>query len=208
MMVDYRKKYTAKLKAEGRCVSCGKPMDRETGSLCIACKDVQNKATKMLRKDRAAKGICPRCGKNELWGDEKNCLECSANAYVKIMEKRSTEEGRLHYNQVHREWDKKDLIRCKEQGICTRCRKRKAQPGTYTCGICKAKSREAYHRRFPKVDREALNICCFCNEPRLEGMKVCEKHRQMNVEKAKKVDKKKHIWKKDNSIAFNKGVAL
>lgn len=133
-------------------------------------------------------GICPRCQKVRLYGDEKVCPECNAYAYEHIMQARATEEGRLHYNEVHSKWAKNEHQRRIEQGICTRCGKRKSDYGYKTCGICRAKDNRTRLLREPhkpnRSERYKQGLCYFCDNPIKDGYKVCEKHYQMNVEKA------------------------
>ena len=72
-----------------------------------------------------------------------------------------------------------------ERGICTRCRKRKADYGYKTCGICREKIRNYKRIKYGKPDRSERyeqGLCYFCNSPVKDGYKVCEKHYQMNVE--------------------------
>ncbi len=119
-----------------------------------------------------------------LVGDEKICLECSAKDYAITM--RSRERiGREHYNQIHAKWAKNEHQRRIEQGICTRCGKRKADSGYKTCGICRAKKREYKRIKYGKPiqsDRIEQGICYFCDNPVKIGYKVCEKHYQINLQ--------------------------
>lgn len=49
-------------KADGLCIWCGQPMDRD-GSYCNACAERISQKTKKIRMARAASGLCSRCGK-------------------------------------------------------------------------------------------------------------------------------------------------
>ena len=76
-----------------------------------------------------------------------------------------------------------------EKGICTRCRKRKADNGFKTCGICRAKIRQ-YKRnqskyKIPLSERYLHGLCYFCDNPVKSGYKVCEEHYQKNLEYAR-----------------------
>lgn len=182
-------------KEQGLCLSCGNPLDRD-GTYCTPCLKEKNETQRLDRHFYQEHGICPRCRKNELFGDEKNCPECAAKEYSIIMPKRT--ENREHYNELHKEWSKKEYDRRKEVGICTRCGKRKAENGHYTCGICREKERRYKRKRYGKPnrsDRIEEGLCYFCDNHVKSGYKVCEKHYQRmidmgNLPQAKEARKK------------------
>lgn len=182
----YQKRLIQKRKEQGLCLKCGKPLDRE-GTYCISCNNYLNEQQTLLRHWYQEHGICPRCGKNDLFGDEKNCPECAAKKYEATMRRRG-KLGKEHYNSQHNEWARIEHQRRISEGICTRCGKRKAYGGYKTCGICREKTRNYKRRKHGKPDRgERCNqgLCYFCDSPIKEGYKVCEKHYQMNVDKAR-----------------------
>ena len=108
--------------------------------------------------------------------------------------------GRDHYNKVHREWAKVRYHQDVQNGICTTCRKRKADGGYRTCGICREKQRERKRIKYqekvkiPRDERVKSGLCYFCNNPQKNGYKVCEKHYQMNAEKSRA--QKEKPWKR------------
>ena len=115
------------------------------------------------------------------------CAECSAYAYEINMNSRER-LGKEHYNKVHKEWSKRTHHEMIERGICTRCRKRKADYGYKTCGICREKIRNYNRIKYGKPDRKERykqGLCFFCDSPVKDGYKVCEKHYQMNVENSR-----------------------
>lgn len=177
--------------AEGLCPYCGG--DKGDHYSCKKCRDIRNAKLKKRRDDRRANGICPRCGKEKLWGDERQCLECSAKDYA-ISQKRDRE----HFNQVHREWERRKNAQMREQGICYRCRKRPASFGYKSCSICRARSNKYYQENY--AHPRPLTKCRWCDNPPLEGMRVCEFHlqeqiRRANSENAKKMRKvTKNLW--------------
>ena len=65
-------------KANNLCTRYGKPLDRQ-GTLCTACKDKYTAYSRDIYKKLQAVGICPRCGKNLLYGDEKVVLSAEQN---------------------------------------------------------------------------------------------------------------------------------
>lgn len=139
-------------------------------------------------------GICPSCRQNMLFGDERSCPECKAKNYAYQM---SIDKERK--NKIHREWSKRTHAEMIEKGICTRCRKRKADGGFKTCGICRdKKNRRTLEKNYGKLDRKdriKMGICYFCNNPVEEGYKVCEYHHRKNIEYAN-LDKSKDARKK------------
>ena len=75
-----------------------------------------------------------------------------------------------------------------EQGICTRCRKVKAEYGYKTCRTCRLKLRDFKRMKYGKPNRQERykdGLCFFCDNPIKAGYKVCEKHYNACVEKAR-----------------------
>lgn len=174
-LIEYRRK-------NGLCIYCGEVSDN--GVSCEPCRAKRNVALKMRRAKRTANGICPRCGKNEIFGDEKNCIECRFNSFEYTQEHRDRET----YNRQHREWERRVNQELRDAGICPRCKKRKADSGYKTCGICRAKAKEYYTAKKSKpnrAERQAKQgLCFFCDRPIKPKYKVCEVHYQMNVDNA------------------------
>lgn len=181
----YQQRLLDKRKSNGLCLNCGKPLDRE-GVHCIACREKINKTTRERRHWYQNNGICPRCGKVSLMGDEKVCPECNAEFANRASKTR--EKNREEYNKKQRTIHKIIYDKRNELGICYRCGKRKADIGYKTCGICRVKTRDYHLKKYGKPDRSERykqGLCYFCDNPVKEGYKVCENHYQMNVEKAR-----------------------
>ena len=179
----YQKQRLEIRKLNKLCIDCGNPLDRD-GVRCIKCNTKHNETNNSRRKWYKENGICPRCTKNTLFGDENMCPECSAEMYEININSRER-LGKDYYNKKHKEWSKRTHHEMIERGICTRCRKRKADYGYKTCGICRAEQRNYKRIKYGKPDRKERykqGICFFCNSPVKDGYKVCEKHYQMNVE--------------------------
>ena len=192
---------------QGLCVTCNKPMDRDTGQICSECRRKKTEEDQKTRQMRLKYGLCPRCGINKLFGEEKECIECKNIGYEITMKSRKT-LGKDHYNQIHREWAKKEHQRRIESGICTRCGKRKADKGKKTCGICRSKNNEQRRIKNPEKikqnERYLIGLCYFCDNPLKSGYKVCEKHYQMNIEKLNNIKCKNATekMKMDNNKFF------
>ncbi len=179
----YQKRMIERRKINVLCIGCGKLLDRE-GVHCITCREKINKATRERRHWYQDNGICPRCEKNSIMGDEKVCPECNAKFASRASKIR--ESNREEYNKKQRVIHKNIHNNRKEQGICTRCGKRKADEGYRTCGICQAKTREYKRIKYGKPDRSARfeqGLCYFCDNLTKDGYKVCEHHYQMNLKK-------------------------
>lgn len=82
-------------------------------------------------------GMCPRCGKNKLFGDEKNCPECRAKANT-YDSKRWVEQHDKRLADKKRSF-KKLYDERKAKGICVKCATRKADEGHVTCVWCRKK---------------------------------------------------------------------
>lgn len=201
----YQQRLIDKRREQNLCQNCGKPLDRD-GFYCIQCRKGITDYNTETRHFFQSIGICPRCKKNKLYGDEKNCPECAANQYINTMRSRAR-LGKEHYNKTHAEWAKQEYQRRSENGICTRCGKRNAMKPYKTCGICTAKERERKRTKYGKPDRSERykqGLCYFCDNPVKDGYKVCEKHYQMNIEKLKCDNVRENIekLKKTNSIHY------
>ena len=181
----YQRRLLENRKTNGLCIDCGTELDRD-GVRCVKCNTKHNEKNNADRKWYIENGICPVCRDNFLFGDEKVCLECGASKYAETMKSRER-LGREHYNEVHKEWSKRTHHEMIQKGICTRCRKRKADYGYKTCGICREKGRKYKRVKYGKPDRSERykkGLCYFCDNPIKDGYKVCEKHYKMNVEKS------------------------
>ena len=177
-----------------KCVKCGKPNENKY-VLCDSCREKRKVYVNETRKWYQQNGICPRCGKEKLHGDEKNCLGCTTKSYIYMIQTRDKE----HYNETHREWSRRTHHEFIANGICTRCRKRKADYGFKTCGICRAKIAESRRLRRPaklsKSERAEIGLCYFCSDPVKPGYKTCQRCYDRNVENAKKADNSNHPWR-------------
>lgn len=145
-------------------------------------KTVRQHMDESFIKKLQAVGVCPRCGKNLLYGDEKSCVECRAKSAETMSKIRSADVEK--YNERQKAWRKARYEKDKENGICTRCRKRKADPGHTTCTFCRETMRRARVKMPERTGRYEQGLCFFCDNPVKPGYKVCEKHYQQNVKNA------------------------
>ena len=180
----YKKALIERRKSNGLCIDCGNPLDRE-GLRCKKCCEKRSKWEREHRQWYLSHKICPRCGRNDLMGDETICPEKKKKSVNNSLKNREKDE----YNVYQRNWSKSTYRKRKESGICTRCGKRKATQGLTTCAMCRARDNETRRIRkgfSDRSDRSKIGLCYFCDNPVKKGYKVCEKHYQMNIEKAEK----------------------
>lgn len=194
---EIKEKSVIRRKDNHLCINCGKPLDRE-GYYCSSCLYIKRENRRKDKEFYTSHGICYRCRKEPIYGDETICPECSAKEYANTLKSRER-LGREHYNKVHREWAKKHYQESVKNGICYRCGKRPADGGYKSCGICRNKNGEYKRIRYQanvKISREKrtqMGMCYFCDAPVKAGYKVCEKHWKMNVEKRRKQFREKKI---------------
>lgn len=184
---DYQKELRAKRKEQGLCTRCGNKLeDGNKTTTCRKCKDYDKEYKNQSRIYFKNIGICPQCGKYELFNEEKMCLECKAaraNSSYKYSLKQSTKDRHREYQKNVREYRIKN-------GLCTTCGKENDTDG-HTCSKCR-KSDKLRHRKRPDVKygekskREKwkeLGLCSFCGDEREDGYKVCNKchERMINV---------------------------
>ena len=125
--------YRHKLIAQGLCPQCGRPKDRE-GWYCSECQEKHNKRRSEDVAFYVNHGLCRVCGKNKSQPNSTYCEECSQRMYE--YNKNRWEENPDYCRQKKRESEKRRYNECKAKGICTRCRKRKAEFGKVKCRIC------------------------------------------------------------------------
>ncbi len=124
----------------GLCAKCGNKRDRN-GWYCTTCLKQERERGEKNREFYKSIGICPYCGKNKLWGDEKRCIECHSK--IKSNWRNLPVETKKRYEETNSKNKKIRYDKRSEQGICTMCGKRKQEFGKKKCRLC--------------LDRDALN---------------------------------------------------
>ena len=183
------------------CPRCGKPLDRE-GYYCSECLEKVRVYHRENREFYRKNHLCTECGKNSVPEEERICPECRAKRAN--LRKSHTDEQK----KMFREKQNSLYMERVEQGICTRCGKRKAISGKKKCGICLAKDAEIHRKKYadrPNIReyRKENNLCYFCGDPiDLHMSNTCSKCR----EKFKKIASEKthdnDYWRKDNRFIF------
>lgn len=166
----------------GKCGQCGKENDRKDRKTCSECgkknSDYQNETKRFMLEI----GICPICKKYRILGGERSCPECRAKEAEYKTKLR--ERDREKYNNYMKSYQKAQYQERKNKGICTRCGKRKVTSGS-RCDYCKAKTQTGILVTENGKERVKNGLCYWCGEKQKQGYKVCEKHYQMNLEKAR-----------------------
>lgn len=200
-----RKSYRNR-KDNGLCPRCGNKLDRE-GHYCLECLLKKREYIAANRAFFRKNQICPECGKEKLFGDEKQCISCREKSRQR--KQKITDEQKNIYSERFKKQQKSLYKERAEKGICTRCGKRKAAYGKKKCQICLNKDAEAH-----RIKRDGRNIreyrkqnglCYFCGEPAEENKNVCAKcSERFKNDRLKARANDNHWWKEDNKIIFAK----
>lgn len=178
-------------KAEGRCTKCGVLLtdDRKGKSSCAACSKKNTEYKRLQREQSRALGICPRCNKNKLFGDEKNCPECRAINY--IFNLHYQENNRELRNEMSKTANKKRRERRKAERKCIYCDRdiSNLKDELMSCEYCRAKNRirqKKYRPSKPKSEylitiRKQLGVCPQCGEKTYLNYGLCKKHYEIQI---------------------------
>ena len=137
---------------EGKCGKCGAVLtgDRIGKALCSDCQKANSKDAMASIIFFRSIGLCPRCGKAKLEGEEKMCPECRAKRYTqaeKYMRRVDLRPHRKAYNKTRYE-----LL--KEQGLCVTCGGEIEDDSFVRCRKCRIKCASAASRHRSKVLNE------------------------------------------------------
>ena len=197
-----------KRKDNGLCPRCGKLLDRE-GHYCSECNAKHNKYVKETRAFLRNQCMCPVCGKEKLFGDEKQCISCRQKAYDR--RKPLTEEQKKIYSARFNEHRKSLYKERSENGICTRCGKCKAEKGKKKCRICLDKDAEmhrkrTYNKKGVREYRKENHLCYHCGkEIDRETGEICQSCWEIFRQAGLKSASRNEYWKNDNKIVFKNG---
>lgn len=118
-------------------------------------------------------GICPICRKNPIEPNKHACYECLGKERDRY--RKSRENGT--YKKQKADTERKRILyeKRREQGLCYRCGKRKAEG---LCGICKAKAKAYKDKKradISRSERPNYGLCYTCGKQELyDGHKVCK----------------------------------
>ena len=162
-----------------------------------------NRETYYWRKEHQ---ICVKCGREDAEPHKVLCAECAEK-------KRHT--AKRYWIGLSEETREKAIQRTsarkrslKAQGLCPRCGRKAAKGKTY-CIECLLKARHYSRERYDAKRVKTISadgLCCRCNEPTVPGQKLCKKHYDIarrGAEAARKgLTNAKHVWRRDNAMAF------
>lgn len=168
-----------------------KILNQKPDGECPFKKERKSKAQKAKERYQRRKenNICVFCQKQDAYtlSGKVLCFECSQkrDKYLKDYYSKNAMEKKSK--------NKEKRAKCAQQGICTNCKKRKAEDGFKLCPVCRAKRRkknkEAAERRGVVTNEMLpyLDVCHRCRkEPLMEGKKVCESCHEKICENLKK----------------------
>ena len=161
----------------GLCSNCGGILDTN-GRTCKKCRQRDSAESKARRQWYLEAGLCQLCGKEKLYGSEKYCPECRAKRANQSAKQR--EKDREKYNKMCSDIRKRNYKKRKENGLCGRCGKRKADCGSL-CSICHAKrnnylqDKRNFLNSIPRVERVSFGLCYICGNKLDRDGRLCSK---------------------------------
>ena len=199
-------RYYQKRKENGLCVRCGKPLDRK-GAYCSKCVKYVSEYTRKNREFYRKHNLCPECGKNELFGEEKTCPECRAKAQSR-RDNYTEEQKEKYIYKFYDSHNKKSRNKYRERiekGICTRCGKRNAVPGKRKCAICQEKENEQKRQKnsngIRRSERPKYKLCYLCGKELDRDFGLCKKCAESQTLHLPKIHDNK-AWRDDNKLLF------
>ena len=191
-------------------MKCGEPLDRK-GVHCVSCRKILNKESAETKRAYIECHICPRCRKNPIMGEEKQCPECRAK--LQEWKSKRPEEKKLRDKESIRLSHERIRQERRDAGICYICGKREVEKGKKRCLVCKESSnrynRERSNRKSNKLTREQKieqGICIWCDQKAKDGKRLCEEHYDKSICNLTKGRKPNEQWRKENNAAFDNTV--
>ena len=196
-------------KAAGRCLRCGHGEPADGLTTCASCarknrerervrngrlkaegrprRDIDKRRMadreryRQAAEDRAARGVCRRCGKREPAPERSLCSRCGEKvrsmARARYHKNRSAgrryggrpAESRRRSARIRSERRRKEWT---EAGLCTRCGSREPVEGGTTCAPCRARRQARERERYAGL--KAAGICVKCAAtPTFDGAALC-----------------------------------
>lgn len=197
-------------KDNGLCVVCGKPAQSERVT-CDACAEKRRNYKRENTKYYRENNICPYCGKEKIYENEKMCLNCSEKNY---------EQHKNQDPEKVREWQRKKYEKrmkyLKENNLCRSCGKRQNAEGHTYCSMCLIKKRDkAREARCDKtnsvprsershyglcyicghkLDEKTSSICTYCQERVTQNVKYSDRTKVPRIVYGKELNGKGRIY--------------
>ena len=132
-------------------------------------------------EDRAARGLCRRCGKAEPEPDRKLCPACADKVRAMARERYHRgkaaglayggrpAESRRHSARIRSERRRREWLAA---GMCTRCGRRRPEENGTTCAPCRARRQAREREIYSRL--KAAGICVKCaGTPTFDGASLC-----------------------------------
>ncbi len=133
-----------------------------------------------LRAERAARGLCPRCGKCPPEPGLKLCHGCGEKRRAAERARRArARQQRMPYGgrdpercrRADRAGDRRRRRVRQEAGLCTSCGLRRPEDNRSVCKPCREARRALDRRRYDA--RRAAGRCVRCTQPTVGGLSRC-----------------------------------
>ena len=183
-----------------------------------ARKEAYDRFLRQRHADRAAQGLCTRCGRVPPEPGIKVCRGCAEKrrAAERVRRARAREQGKPYAGRdpercrcAERAADKRRRRARQEAGLCTSCGCRRPSDNASVCEPCRAARRELDRRRY--AARRAAGRCVRCSEPAPAGLSRCgrcltlEKQR-VSPERKSAGDKKRYARRRAQRRCVDCGI--
>ncbi len=199
---------TAERIEAGLCTRCGRTGPAPERRLCAPCNEKQNRAgrardarlragrkprrdperarrhgrerDRRLYAERAAAGICTRCGREPARPDRTTCGPCAEKHRERdrARDARARAQGMPYggrdpeaRRKAGRERSRRRSEARQAAGLCVRCGNLPPEDGRTMCRPCREDRRQAKRRRH--ADRRAAGVCVRCRTPTFGGAAYC-----------------------------------
>lgn len=131
-----------------------------------------------LREWYKASGICVACGQEDAVQGQLRCSRCREK--VREANRKHYAQHREELNEQNKQRGRARTVERRNQGICTRCGKRKPETGRAMCNVCRAEERRKWAKQsrrkglLPRYMFGNGDYCSTCGKP-VNGTKLCPK---------------------------------
>lgn len=179
-------------KEQGLCTKCGGEIEQERKgkTMCGLCTAKDTAYKRDIAEFCRELRICPRCHKNKLVGDEKNCPECRAKNYISLERQKKNNPKSIAVRDANHKAHRKILYQeRKTQGLCVTCGNplMNSDLGLVNCRFCREK-----HKKYKLVSVKPRSeykssiwkrqgLCPFCGDTLYGKHGLCKKHYDMQI---------------------------
>ena len=157
------------------------------------CGSARESAKARLRRrhaERAASGLCTRCGRLPPEPGLKLCASCGEKRRAADKARRDRARARgaayagrdpVQCRRADRAGDRRRRRARSEAGLCPRCGRNPPVDGRSVCEPCREAQRAAERARY--AARTAAGLCVRCAEPATGGLSRCVRHAALEAER-------------------------